>query len=112
MIGDILIKWGLSSQRKLYLYKKIRPYVSSDDAKDILCPRPNTPPIEEPTINQNEIEENPVELPEKDAVIQLEVPSKKRKQIHCSFCKEPGHKNAVYNGIFKCPKRQSEENKV
>lgn len=48
VLPDIIIPPGLSDERKVYLYEKIREYVS-DEAKDIVCPRPSCLPSTTPS---------------------------------------------------------------
>ena len=40
---------GMSAERQHYLYEKIRPFCSSEEAAALTCPRPASQPVERTT---------------------------------------------------------------
>lgn len=99
---------GLSHDRKLYLYEKIRQFCS-DETKDILCPEPSErDECSEATTNAAKESEVGQPTVEDDEEAQSLPPVKRRKPL-CSYCKQSGHRNSVKrDGSFWCPKRQVE----
>jgi len=98
---------GLSHERKLYLYEKIRQFCS-DGTKDLLCPKPldtveeaSPPAVHSPLLATGT---DPVhEDPEMD-----QLPAVKRRKPTCSLCKKEAHRNSVKrDGTFWCPERSS-----
>ena len=99
---------GLSSARKEYLFKKIRPFCP-DHAKDILCPG-----ISQQTgsgvVEQNEQPSLPGPSHESSCTTAAEhIPAPTRKTQKFSFGLQVGHRNAVCNGIFLCPVRKQNQ---
>jgi len=65
---------GMSAERQHYLYEKIRPFCSSEEAAALTCPRPASQPVGRTT-----------QLPE----------SKIKTTRKCSHCHKPGHTKTV-----------------
>ena len=95
---------SLSLERQKYLAEKIRPFVTDDGAKDILCPFPTAAQAAQETGHEAIV--GPSSKPD-DAVGQL--PVAKRKTPVCSYCKMPGHRNQMRNKVPSCPKRKKDE---
>jgi len=70
---------GMSSERQLYLYEKIREFCSSDEAADLTCPKPAS-------------------------VVEECAPAKRSQKSTrlCSYCRKPGHTKTV-RGKISCP---------
>lgn len=81
-LPDIVTPPGLSDERKVYLYEKIREYVA-DEVKDIVCPRPSCLP----TVSQLDISTEP----------HPEEPPRPKKARVCSKCGCNGHNRRTCN---------------
>jgi len=94
---------GLSHERKIYLYEKIRQFCS-DKNKDILCPKPPTSLAETAAIAEAAAE--PETVPSTSTVVTESLSPLKRRKPTCSFCHKEGHRNAkkAY-GTYWCPAR-------
>jgi len=113
-LPEALTPTGLSTDRKKYLYEKIRDYCP-DSSKDILCPLPVVEPA--PTDHTETLQStsapipsasgNPVETSEE----LLELPGAKRKTPLCSYCHESGHRNQIRNGKKLCLRREKDESR-
>ena len=79
----IITPVGMSPERKVYLYEKIRPFISSEEAAALTCPKP--------TSNQSE------------CIAQSTENSKKPKTRKCSHCHQSGHFKTA-KGKITCPK--------
>ena len=77
LMPQIIVPPGMSRERQVYLYEKIRPYCSSD-TMDLTCPKPPMDP------NPN--------LTEKAG----------KSQRKCSHCRQTGHTKTV-RGVITCP---------
>ena len=76
---EAIVPPGMSFQRQVYLYEKIRQFCSSEEAAELTCPKP---------LLQHQ--------QHTDATRSLKI---KRK---CSHCKQPGHTKTV-RGVITCP---------
>ncbi len=78
---EVIVPPGMSFQRKMYLYEKIRPFCSSEAAAQLTCPRP--------LLQVQNIEWSGSST----------LPKRSRK---CGHCKQPGHTKTV-RGVTTCP---------
>jgi len=72
---------GMSAERQHYLYEKIRPFCSSEEAAALTCSRPASQPVERTT----QLRESKIKSTRK-----------------CSHCHKPGHTKTV-RGKISCP---------
>lgn len=102
-LPDVIQPAPFPLERKKYLAEKIRPYVTDESAKDILCPLPSDvgdDPELVPGVSAAECLANTAMVP---AVIEA-----KRKTPVCGYFKQSGHRNQVRNGVALCPKRKAD----
>jgi len=99
---------GLSLEIKWYLYKNIRQFCATE-TQDIMCPKPDGdgPPEKDVDTGANLVSNENVDSDETSHPEGLGLP--RRKVAKCTFCGEPGHRNAKKkNGAFLCPLREKE----
>jgi len=121
-LPDLINPAPFPLERRKYLAYKIRPFVSSEVAKDILCPIPSDTQEEpEPVVAGSAIT-SPGSFCAPEPVVAKpagtvategghstnELPCAKRKSPVCGYCKQEGHRNQVRNGVPLCPKRKAD----
>ena len=79
---DIIKPRGLSTDRQVYLYDKIRQYCS-DSSKDRVCPKPDHPFVPEPFMQQT--------YNESDDEMHEPTPKRPKRTITCKKCGKTGH---------------------
>lgn len=75
---------GMSAERQLYLYEKIRRYCASEEDAILTCPFPTT-----------------VDTVQSQATTSIKNTQLKKSRL-CSYCRKPGHTKTV-KGILSCP---------
>lgn len=91
-LPDTIQPPGLSDERKVYLYEKIREFVS-EEAKDIVCPRPSCLPplLANPSNSQLDVSQTSLGSTEHP-----EEPPHKKARV-CSKCGCTGHNRRTCN---------------
>ena len=106
-LPDVVPPQNFPIERRKYLAEKIRPFVTSESAKDILCPIP-TEHESDPTPETSTESVGAAVACEDEADETVEVKGRKRKPPACGYCKQTGHRNQVRNGVPLCPKRKAD----
>ena len=85
-LPPVVTPTGMSAERQLYLYEKIRRYCASERDANLTCPFPTT-----------------VGSIQSQAVTKVRTTQSKKSTRLCSHCRMPGHTKTV-RGVISCPK--------